>query len=179
MLTTLGQTLLFLTSYGPLFFILTIRQYDVVAATHGQTAGSVVIAIGILTLAVPALAILVVFKEYDKIRGQKKELDGKIESIEKDALLYFVTYVIPFLDVGKAGWTDAISYAIIFTIIYALYVRSGLIYLNPMLSLLRYKTYKISTPTKSIVLITKVPYNGDRNVERVKMAEGVYYEPRH
>lgn len=178
MLTMPGRSLLFFASYGPLFLILAIRKYEETTTLRGEIAGYTVLALGVLFLLVPMLIIVSIFAKYDKIRGVPRKINGQVEPMEKDTLFYFVTYIIPFVDMGEAGWIDLVSYAVIFVVIYAMYVRSGLIYLNPMLSLLTYKTYKISTSAGNIALITRAPYKSNTKIEMVAIAEGVYYEPK-
>lgn len=178
MLTMPGRSLLFFASYGPLFLILAIRKYEETTTLRGEIAGYTVLALGVLLLVVPMLIIVSTFAKYDRIRGRPKKINGQVEPMEKDTLFYFVTYVIPFVDVGEAGWVDLASYTVIFVVIYAMYVRSGLVYLNPVLSLLTYKTYKVSTQAGNVVLITRRPYKSGTNTEMVLIAEGVYYEPK-
>lgn len=179
MLTVLGKSVLFLASYSPLFIILTVRQYDATVAAYGQTAGVLILLIGPFATLGTALLAPAIFKEYDKIHGQRRKLDGQIESVEKDAILYFVTYVIPFVGIGKAGWIDLVSYLIIFIVIYSVYIRAGLVYLNPVLSMTGFKTYKIATAERNVVLITKKAHKGGVNAEMIEIEDGVYYEPEH
>lgn len=179
MLTAMGKFLLFLTSYAPLLFILFVRQYDEIVAVYGHDAGLLALLVGPLLAVALALLALCIFRDNDNIHGQRRKLDGRIEPAEKETLFYFVTYIIPFVGIGTAKWTDLVSYAVIFVIIYSLYARSGLIYLNPLLSLLGFKTYKIATAERNVVLITKNQYQGNVSAEMIEMGDGVYYEPKH
>lgn len=177
MLTTVGKSLLFLTLHAPLFFIFYMRQYDRIRE-FDPNSGLLILAIGVITTAVLVVLAYSIFHEYAKIRGQKIKLDGRRESVEKETLLYFITYIIPFVSIGTGIWTDIFSYTLIFGIIYIIYLRSSLIYLNPLLTLLGFKTYKISTVQKNIILITKKRYRGSVSAEVVEIEDGVYYEPR-
>ena len=179
MLTMLGKSMLFFASYSPLLAILALRQYEATVAAYGQGAGILILMIGPLAAVATALLAPAIFKEYDNIRGQRRKLGGRIDPVEKDALLYFVTYVIPFVGISKAEWTDLASYLIVFVVIYSLYVRAGLIYLNPVLSMIGFKTYKIAMSDRNIVLITRKAYRGSVNAEMIEMTDGVYYEPKH
>lgn len=179
MLTLQGKSTLFLSSYSPLFVILALRQYDATVATYGQFAGIAILLAGFIVALSTILPMLYIFRDHDRVHGRRRKLDGQVESVEKDALLYFVTYVIPFVGVGRAGWTDLVSYLIVFFVIYSLYVRAGLVYLNPMLSLCGFRIYKIATADRNAVLITKKAHRGGVNAEMIEITDGVYYEPKH
>ena len=179
MLTVPGKSVLFFSSYSPLFAILALRQYDATVSAYGQGAGIAILLIGLLAVILPTLLVLCIFRDYDRVHGRRIKMVGRIESVEKDALLYFVTYVIPFVGIGRAGWTDLASYLIVFSVIYSLYIRAGLVYLNPMLSLSGFRMYKMATADRNVVLITRKAYKSGVNTEMLEIADGVYYEPKH
>lgn len=177
MLNRMGKTMFFFTSYAPLFLILAVRQYDGAVAAYGPNVGTAVVLFGALITAVLALLALAIFRDHDKIRGERRTLVGQIEPVEKETLSYFVAYIIPFVGIGVANWTDLVSYALIFAIIYSLYIRTDMLYLHPMLSLLGFRTYKITTTKRSVVLITRKRYHGSISAEMIEMEDGIYYEP--
>ena len=179
MLTVLGKSMLFLSSYSPLFVILALRQYDATVAAYGPDAGVAILLVGLIVALSSILLMLSIFRNYDRVHGRRIKLDGQIESVEKDALLYFVTYIIPFVGIARAGLTDLLSYLIVFFVIYFVCVRTGLVYLNPVLSLCRFRIYKIATADRNVVLITRKAHRGGVNAEMIEMADGVYYEPKH
>lgn len=177
MLNRMGKSMFFFTSYAPLFFIFTVRQYDGAVMAYGPDVGKLVLLSGAFITTVLVLLTWCIFRDYDKVRGVQKTLVGRVEPAEKETLYYFITYIIPFVGIGTANWTDLVSYALIFAIIYSLYVRSGLLYLHPMLALFGFNTYKVITDKRNMVLITKKRYHGSVSAEMIEMGDGVYYEP--
>lgn len=140
------KTLLFLSSYAPLFVILYLRG----------TFKNPAVSIGLLVLAILVTAALLAFlrqaKRFDAHRVVIDEASGK----SSEAMSYIVTYLIPFVGVGAAGIRELVSLGIVFIVLGILYVHSNLIHMNPTLSLLGYHVFEIQ-PHGSIrkVLISR------------------------
>ena len=179
MLTTPIKSVLFLTSLAPLIFIFYVRQYNWIVTVDTECGGILILTLAILSFVALALLAHFIFVRYDKMYGREIKLDGRTEPVEKETLFYFIASTIPFVGIVTNIWTDLILYAVIFIVIYILYVKLDLIHLNPLLLLLGFRTYKMGMAGRTVVLITKKRYQGDASVEMMEIGDGVYYEPRH
>ncbi len=144
MIRNYTKIFLFLSSYAPLFLILAIKNY---------TNVDFVIAMGIVILISIAFLIYII-KKSSEMSGEYREIK-EVEDKSNQFLEYIIAYMIPFLGFSLGNITDLISLAIIFFIIAVLYVRSDLIYMNPMLNFMNYNLYKINSGKDDFMIITK------------------------
>ena len=80
-------------------------------------------------------------------------------SINDEPLAYMATYIIPLMFEDYSNIIDCVTVVIIFYIVYRLYVRSKLLFVNPILNL-RFSIYNIKYEDNNIIrqgiLITKL-----------------------
>ncbi len=69
----------------------------------------------------------------------------KTEENSDKFLEYIIAYIIPFLGFNLSTIPDLVSVVIVLILIGTLYVRSDLIYMNPMLNLFGYILNKVET----------------------------------
>jgi hypothetical protein len=151
------KVILFLSSYIPLFAIFIIKniQYPIITIALG-----IVIVISIVLLASLLRNIKGISGKYLKI--------GRIENINRVGLEYFVTYIIPFVSTSLLDIKETVPILILFAIMGVIYVRSDLIYMNPMLNLLGFNLYKvISKDNEDFVFISKKKKNALGETEEV------------
>lgn len=135
---------LFLSSYIPLFLVLAIKNY---------TNPHAVMAMSILIL-VPFLFLIYTFHKASRMSGEYVEITS-IENRSNQFLEYIIAYIIPFLGFNLNSVPDLISVLIIFIMIGVLYIKSDLIYMNPILNLLNYTLYKVNTKNRELMIISK------------------------
>jgi hypothetical protein len=124
---------LFFSSYMPLFLLLGLRSIN-----HSDAilvASGALVAIG----AVGTLAFLVAAPK--KSAGAYELLE--VENRDPDVAAYAATYLLPFLTVFSASWRDVLSLVAFIAILGAIYVRSRLIYVNPVLTLLGFRLWRV------------------------------------
>ena len=128
-----------------------------------------------LVIVISLFILFRIFSSLNNIAGEYIDPKHKVENSGKHVLLYFLTYVIPFLTVDIFDWQDLATYAVIFFVIGIIYIKSDLIYLNPTLALLKYKIYKVTVNDKEIVVITR---NNNDLISNpiVKIGTEVYFE---
>ena len=126
-------------------------------------------------MAVVSFGLWYTFSSLNHISGKYIE-KGKVEDTGDVSLLYFFTYVIPFLAVDFFKWQELVTYGIVFFIIGVIYVKSQLIHMNPTLFLLRYNIFKISRDGDSIIVITKNDNSHVLSNPVIEIGQGVYYE---
>lgn len=176
MLTLLAKALLFFTSYCPLLLIVAVRNMGALESELGLEVAYGIVAAGAALFAVSLAAVRRIFGRYEQIRGRRNNLHGRTEGGEKHILLYFITYVIPFVAVDALDAYSIASYGIILAMTAFLYIRSGLVYLNPVLAVLGLNVYRVSTEERDVTVITKRRRRSGPRGEVIAVAEGVYYE---
>jgi len=67
----------------------------------------------------------------------------EVENRDPDVAAYAATYLLPFLTVFSASWQDLASLAAFVIILGVVYVRSRLIYVNPLLTVLGYRLWRV------------------------------------
>jgi hypothetical protein len=91
---------------------------------------------------------------------------------------YLAAYLLPFLTVAAPSLVDGVAYFIFFMVAGVVYVRSGLMQINPTVYLLRRKVVRGSTPAghdlqKEVFVITSLDrrvgekFRGERFSDRV------------
>lgn len=176
MLTLGAKVLLFFTSYCPVLLIVVVRNLEAIESSLGLWTTASAAAIGAGVFVILLAATRSVFARYEQTRGRRYNLHGKTEGGEMHILLYFVTCVIPFVAIDALDAYSIASYGMILAMTAFLYIRAGLIYLNPVLAVLRLNVYRVSMSERNVTVITKRRRTGGVRGEIVAMAEGVYYE---
>jgi len=141
--------LLFFSSYSPLFIILAVRNLG-----HSVTGSEILLGISIISL----LGLAMFLRAANQLAPHNVTVT-RVVSRDAEAMAYIVTYLIPFLGISLSDPTDAVSLGIMFGLIAVLYVRTDLIYINPILSLLGYRLFEVETEGgKTSALVCKRDY---------------------
>lgn len=139
---------LFLSSYAPLFLILAIKNY-----MHIYFIG----VMGAFIL-ISIIFLCYIVRKASNMSGDYHEIRN-IEDKSNQFLEYIIAYIIPFLGFNLESISDLVALGIIFILICVLYVRSDLIYMNPLLNLMNYNLYKVNDSKKEIMVISKEELN--------------------
>ena len=123
-LSGFAKACLFLSSYIPLWFILTLfHWYDwgwwrlaPIAALSGGWIG---------------LAIL---RHWVKTGSQEEIAVDYAERQDSDSVAYIVTYIFPFLTLVIGTALEAVGILALFLTVMAVYVSSDMLYVNPVLA---------------------------------------------
>jgi hypothetical protein len=130
-------TLLFLSSYAPVFVLLALRSYD-------RSCTVFWLAVALLIL---SLAALGVFFLSARRKAAYDVTVVKVEYRTADVAAYVVTYLLPFLGVFGEGWRDVLALGLFIALIGVIYVNSGMLYVNPILALLGYQLLLVRATT--------------------------------
>lgn len=122
---------LFLSAYLPLFLILAIKTWFDVTAI-------------VILLAV----VLYSFVWFVMIWVRQKETTDSynvvgVENKSKEALTYLVPYIIAFISFDMTKWQDLTALFVLMLLLFAVYVNSDLLYINPLLALFSYQVYQV------------------------------------
>ena len=149
MLTLLARTVLFLSSYAPLFLILGIRAWP-----SSVSEGAVFIAIALVSIVGAALLITAV----DTVgKSPMKVISSSSKSGETTG--YLVTYVLPFLGLGANSLPDILALVVLLVTFGLVFVHSDLVLVNPVLATMGYRLFEIEVPEgQRYLIISRSPY---------------------
>ncbi len=155
--------LLFLSSYIPLFIVLGFLHYT-----------NEVFVIGIAVVIIITLIFLgLLFKLAGRIGSYPSKITG-FKDINDMSLEYIITYIFPLLFLNYTDFGVVAGLLIIFVMIAYIYIRSDLIYMNPILNLLGYNIYKGVVDERNIIIISKRDAKDIGRQKIVRLANKVY-----
>lgn len=131
--------LLFLSSYTPMFVLIGVRSWD---DSPEVTRGCAVLS----GLGIIGLALFLFFAQ------KHAELPVRVTQVERrdaDVAAYAATYLLPFMTVFTGEAADVLSLLGFIAVLGVVYVRSRLIYVNPLLTLIGYDLYRVTTTGKT------------------------------
>ena len=136
MIGALTRSLLFLSSYVPVFFIFSVLGWK----TYGFWA-LVPAGVGL----VGALGIVVV-RLWVRTTAPISFPVSAVQRKDAEALAYLVTYVLPFLNVKPDDPSSVASLVILFVTLAAVYINADMLHINPTLNLLGWHVFEVDTP---------------------------------
>ena len=159
---------LFLVSYFPLFVIMGILHYD-----------NMIILYPIIFVAIFGFAgLIITFYVFNHISGTYEEA-SEIKAVGKINFEYFLAYIIPFVTIDIDSTRQLLAYLVLLTFICILYLRTGLFYVNPMLTILGYNLFKIRIRNNEALLIAKSDQDNVLKNQIIHIDRNLYFEPRH
>jgi hypothetical protein len=91
--------------------------------------------------------------EIKKVVGSEEEIEV-LENLSSENLTFLLTYIIPIV-LKINGIRDLLSLAILFSIIFFIYVNSDLLRYNIFFNIFGYNIYKVKFNNKDMFLICK------------------------
>jgi hypothetical protein len=122
---------LFLSSYAPAFLIIAVRSFQ-----H-----SCLLFWASLVLAMLSASAFLIFIKVARSGGAFVGTVSAVEPRDGDLAAYVATYLLPFVMVSSPTTQDVIALAIFLFFIGLLWVNSRMLYLNPLLALVRYRLF--------------------------------------
>jgi hypothetical protein len=170
MLTVTARLVLFVSSYAPLLALFAILD------SFGPGWPSVLCA---AVAAVSVLALWVVWTLVGRSAGNWLVLVAS-RNRDSDVMAFFVTYVVPFAAAQDANGRTRIALAVFAVVIAALYVRSAIFYVHPLLLLCGYHVFEATTEAGiPITLVTRQRYLRQRDtVWTTLIAPAVFLEKK-
>lgn len=162
MLTNTYKTLLFISSFFPLYIILIVKFYNfdkgIVENLKGQYIPFFVFIILIL------VSVLTFLYFYFCELNSEVSFSG-IENKNSEILTYFITYVVPITTLKEDEINSIIVNILLFLVIGVFYVKSNLFYLNILFTLSGYNVY---TDSDNKIIISKKSADKLNNRSHVK-----------
>lgn len=138
------KLLLFVSAFTPLFLILIIKIFQ--KQVTGIVGGTIILIVANL--------IFFVLLRMSKSYKNPKIIKVAEEKEVKDAyLLYILPYIIPFLQFSYSSYIDLLCIGILILLLAFAYVNSNLIYVNPLLNIFGYNTFKVIDEHKNVYLV--------------------------
>lgn len=159
------KSLMFLSAYSPLGVILAVILWN------GYSIVLIGVSLGSIVLLVSFLHGL---KRSEPKRVQVQQLQRRDEQI----VSYIVTYAIPFLAVPFESGQMAFGLVLFFVLIWFLQVRLDLLHINPILSVLRYHMYEVTTSGVTQILLCKRRLGPDSVVYAARVGDTILCENR-
>jgi hypothetical protein len=166
--STLVKTLLFLSSYFPLFAILSLLSFE-----KNRFAAYTFAAIGIVSW-----VTLEIYLWYARTKINPEVITIRTaQRRDAEVLNYIVAYLIPFMADFSKPAIDLAALAIFFVVIGFLYVTSNMIHINPLLNIRGYHLFEVTLADgTSHSLLTKSRLRTGMTTKAVLIGESVFLE---
>lgn len=161
------RLVLLFSAYFPLFLILLIKYTNFKALFNlffkwEFNIFDPIQIVSLVTISVFGLSILscvYIFREIKKTRkrkiGQITVNVKKVQSRDKDVLVYLTAYVLPLVSLNTKTMQDSIIFIILLVLILWLSIRSDLLYINPLIAIIGIRIYDIDTNIGKAILFSK------------------------
>ena len=166
MLSWPTKLLLFISSYLPLWIVFVI--------VDGSRLGCwIILPIGGIVAGSAGLWFL---GWYAKVVAPTPLVVEEAYRIDADNVTYILTYIFPFVGAALPNQTTAIGLGIIFVVVALVYVGADMIYVNPVLTLLGWRVYRVVSKkgNEHIVMTKDKTIKKDDSLPAVPLAEGLW-----
>lgn len=181
-----AKWLLFFSSYFPLYLIIAVQtrtiEFDfLIFETPVYTIQGYEISLMSIVFTVFGLLVLffliVVIWFTRQVNGQPKDIKQP-ERRNELVISYILIHIAPFAFIDYSATLNLIAFIILFLFIGIIQVRSSHLYINPVLSAMRYDFYEINdAETRGQILLVKTyeeVASEDSEVAAVELSNGVY-----
>jgi len=185
-----AKWLLFFSSYFPLYVIIAVKtrttSFDfILFQTPVFTIGGYALSLAFIFFLVFGattlcfLYIVIHFKRAEN--GQQKDVK---EPAERNELIisYILVHVVPFAFIDYSSTLNLLAFLLLFFSIGVIQVRSSYLYVNPLLSLMKYDLYEIEdSETSGQMLLAKTYEDAsseESTVTAVELSNDVYITTR-
>jgi hypothetical protein len=164
------RVVLFFCSYFPLTLILCVLQYDQWPWWVTALVGGV---FGIGSLALTWFYFWYMRRAY----GEQKKVTS-FSSHDSEVMNYIAAYLIPFVTFQLGSIKQGITLGIFVLVLLVLYVRSNMIYINPILNFFGYHLYEVEIEASQSAhyYITRKPPERGREIRFVRLSDDIFLE---
>lgn len=133
--STCARTILFLSAYIPLYLLMAFY------ALGWSLVLTVVLCVASLGILLFALYFFQRTKDISPVRLEVSTVARR----DSDVVAYIITFVAPLLVTPSDDWRKWIGVLVFFLVTGALQIRLNVVYTNPLLALLGYFSYEVTT----------------------------------
>ena len=174
---------LFLSSYSPLWLIFLISLfvnddyrkgfdfYNYLPTSLSDYAS--IIFLGLII--VPLLILLLVLYNTKKGTNPEYIIIKEKENSTSEYALYAITYIIPFVANKFLELQNIIALIIMMVTIGSIYIQANMFHLNPVLTILKYKLYKISDNNNNkYTVLTKQELKDGEKISAIRLTQRIF-----
>jgi hypothetical protein len=166
--TAIIKSILFISSYAPLFLIsaaLALRKNITLAFILAETA-----------MFSWFILELFIFFTFEKINPEKFTVDA-FQKKNSEALSYVVTYLFPFMIDFSKSYLEMAAFLVLFILVGFLYINSNMIHMNPILNLRGWHIYDTTLPSGvTQTILVKSTLHKRLEIDVVAIGENIYIE---
>lgn len=159
------KLILFLSSYVPLWVIFAVVSFD----------SNRKIAIAFIIVSIVSICGTLLYFRLVKSMSTIPIKINRIVRKDSDTMSYIASYIIPFAATTLTDVNQAIALGIFLLVLCVVYISSGMIHVNPLLSFVGYKLYEIELDSDlvSIVLSRKRLKRND-SISVIDIGDDIY-----
>ena len=169
MANAFARFILFLSSYIPLWVIFAL------VTMHGRRTFAIIfIVIAVLSL----IGTLIFLRLAQRFTGLDMTV-GVIRRRDSETMSYIASYIIPFAATPFDKPEQIAALVVFLVVLCSVYVNSGMIHINPLLSLMGYNLYEIedSDGNPYFLMSRRTLRRGD-TVRAIDLANDIFMEKR-
>ncbi len=173
MLSVFSKTILFITSYIPLYTILFVQYCDFSISLLKQPLLLMLLAITIVAFLMLIIFLCIIKKQ--KVLIETIEIRN-VKPLKESNLTYLLSNIIPLIAFNFTNRQQVISFLIILVVLMMMYVKYSLISYNPMTELLLYtnysaEIYKDDEKVRDITLLSREKFYHQNTFFNIKGIE--------
>ncbi|MBP1950279.1 hypothetical protein [Virgibacillus litoralis] len=149
MITNTFKTLLFISSFLPLYFILMVKFYDFDKPFKCNLVENT-IPYSVLTLLIVISIVTFLYFLFCELNEEEEFED--IENIDSEILSYFITYIVPLTTLKVDQINGVLVNILLFIVIGVFYVKSNIFYLNILFT---FSNFNVYTDKDKKIIISK------------------------
>lgn len=170
MLSIFSKSVLFVTSYIPLYIILFVQYYDFSISIFKQPLLLILLIIILLSF----IMLVLFFRLIKKQKNLTKTVEVRnVKTMKESNLTYLLSNIIPLIAFDFSNRQQIASFIIIFLVLLMMYVKYCLITYNPTTELLGYTNYSAEIYNNNkkvgeVVLLSKCKFYHQNTFYNVK-----------
>lgn len=171
MITRTYKSILFISSFLPLYIILIVKFYEFDKSIKCNLEQHKVIFLVMLVLIIISI---VTFLYFLLCEMNKEEGFGQVENVNSEILTYFITYIVPLTTLEENNLNAIIINIILFLVIGIFYVNGNQFYMNVLFTLFGFNIYQ--DEDKKIIISKKSAdkISGKQHVKVKKVGSKVF-----
>ena len=150
------RSLMFISSYFPLYVFLLILQYKVYKnIDYTLTFENIYMVVFVISMIFFILLSFLSMYLLKKSSGSEKTTITEINRTDDNIISYIFTYILPIISFSLDDFPSALVNFLIFILVGFIYIKMDLMYLNPLWTLQGYISYEMEDK----YIITDIPIN--------------------
>lgn len=167
MLNTLGKLLFFLSANSPVFLIWGVFQF----ANNPS--------VSLFLFAISLLSYVGMFCLFASAKQRQSKVLYNLHinnNVNSQMMEYMVSYILPFVSLNNINSIETfVALCIYYAVLFGIYLKSDVFYVNPILNLAGYSIYKVTyteeSKKKTSFLLTKIKEFNIPNSVRIHTIE--------